>query len=120
MRTANIAFRVMGVFLLTFFQLFTANSSSPMAQVLDCRYDQKNPTLESASLSFKSLNFECAEREIGDFLALKNVPSEKYADARILLAAIHFAGSEAKGEKKESVIKYTQCIKRTNFNTQYV
>ncbi|MDD4052720.1 MAG: hypothetical protein PHR28_12590, partial [candidate division Zixibacteria bacterium] len=62
------------------------------------------PTLESARISFKSLNYRCAEQEIEDVLKISSLTIEEKADAHILLAAVYFAMLKNDTEKRDRVI----------------
>jgi hypothetical protein len=74
------------------------------AETPPCPYDRAKPTLDSARISFKSLNYKCAEQEILDVLTNPNLTIEEKADAHVLLAAVYFAMLKNDTEKRDRVI----------------
>ena len=74
-------------------------------QEAPCSYDRAHPTLSSARINFKSLNYHCAELEIQDFLKLSTPSLEDRADAHMLMAAVYYAQLKDDKEKKERVIE---------------
>jgi len=97
-------FRASAVILLaTFMQLILfASAASP--QTPPCPYDSTNPSIQSARLNFKSLNYRCAELEILDYLKMENLTIEDKADAHVLLAAVYYAMLKNDSEKRNRVI----------------
>lgn len=75
-----------------------------LAQSHECPYDKNNPTLESARISFKSLNYKCAEKEIEDFLKRTDASLEDKASAHVLLAAVYYAMVKDHNEKRNRVL----------------
>ena len=104
MRTSKFAFRVTGIILLTCFLQMAMIPSLSMAQAPECPYDKAHPSIENARISFKSLNYGCAELEIEDFLKLETITTEQRADAHVLLAAVYYAKSKNEDEKRTLVI----------------
>lgn len=74
------------------------------AQTPQCPYDRAKPTLESARISFKSLNYRCAEQELQDVLKNPALTIEDKADAHVLLAAVYYAMLKNDTEKRDRVI----------------
>lgn len=89
--------------LLTFMQMLFFPTIG-MSQPIECQYDADNPTLESARLSFRTLNYACAEEEINAFLGLDDITIEEKADAHVLLAAVYYAKLKNDEEKRNRVI----------------
>jgi len=101
----NLTFRIIGVILSAcFFQAATVPSLS-LAQDTGCSYDRARPSLENARVSFKSLDYNCAEQEILDYLKLESITIEQRADAHVLLAAVYYAKSKNNNEKRSLVIE---------------
>jgi hypothetical protein len=105
MRINNSVFRVTGIILLTCFLHMIIFPGLSTAQAPECPYDRANPSLDHARISFKSLDYRCAEQEIEDFLKLTDISTEERADAHVLLAAVYYAKSKNEGEKRELVIE---------------
>jgi len=76
-----------------------------LGQEAPCSYDRAHPTLSSARINFKSLNYHCAELEIQDFLKLSTLSLEDRANAHVLMAAVYYAQLKDDKEKKERVIE---------------
>ncbi|MEZ5360366.1 MAG: hypothetical protein R3F48_16240 [Candidatus Zixiibacteriota bacterium] len=74
------------------------------SQPLECQFDKSNPTLENARLSFRTLNYACAEEEIEAFLKLEDITIEEKADAHVLLAAVYYAKLKNDEEKRNQVV----------------
>ncbi len=70
------------------------------AQLPQCAYDRKTPSLTHARISFKSLNYVCAELELRDLLLVKNLSLTTKADAHVLLAAVYYAMTQDFDEKQ--------------------
>ncbi|MBN1211622.1 MAG: hypothetical protein JXA92_03515 [candidate division Zixibacteria bacterium] len=104
MKKNGIAFRVIAVALLVALSNLLILPGSALAQSGDCAYDKNKPSLESARISFKSLNYQCAENEIQDFLMLDNVSIEDKASAHVLLAAVYYAMVKNHNEKRDRVL----------------
>jgi hypothetical protein len=92
------------VILVCFMQMLALPTAS-LAQAPDCPYDRANPSLEHARISFKSLNYECAEQEIQDFLKLEKLTIQERADAHVLMAAVYYAKLEGDKEKRGQVVE---------------
>ncbi len=105
MEKNNLIFRAAAVILLTCFIQLTVLPATSFAQTPECTYDRSSPTLESARISFKSLNYYCAEKEIEDFLKLETIGTEQRADAHVLLAAVYYAKVKNQGEKRSRVVE---------------
>jgi len=104
MKKNGIAFRVFAVALLVALCNLLILPGAALAQSADCAYDKAKPALESARISFKSLNYKCAESEIQDYLKLNNVSIEDKASAHVLLAAVYYAMVKNHNEKRDRVI----------------
>jgi hypothetical protein len=104
MKKNGIAFRVMAVFLLAALCNLLILPGGVLAQSTDCTYNKAKPTLESARISFKSLNYKCAESEIQDYLKQDNVSIEDKASAHVLLAAVYYAMVKDHNEKRDRVL----------------
>lgn len=105
MRTTTHPFRVITVTALVCLLNMLVFSSLLTAQERDCPYDKADPSLDNARISFKSLDYECAEQEIEDFLKKDNITIEERADAHVLLAAVYYARSKDHNEKRELVVE---------------
>ncbi len=104
MRRHSIAARAV-VRLLVFCFLSTMLLSTPgLTKPVDCPYDKANPSLENARLSFRTLNYACAEQEIEAFLLLEEITIEEKADAHVLLAAVYYAKLKNDADKRNQVI----------------
>jgi len=98
-------FRVTAVALLTCFIHLTALPTMSLAQAPDCQYDRAKPSLDSARINFKSLNYKCAEQEILDALSQGALSIEEKADAHVLLAAVYYAMLKNDSQKRNRVIE---------------
>lgn len=98
-------FRAVSVAVLVCFLHLTVLPSILSAQTLQCPYDRAKPTLESARISFKSLNYRCAEQELQDVLKNTALTIEDKADAHVLLAAVYYAMLQNDTEKRNRVIE---------------
>lgn len=101
----NLTFRIIGVILLACFLHMATIPSLSLAQDTGCSYDRVKPSLENARVSFKSLDYGCAEQEILDYLKLETITIEQRADAHVLLAAVYYAKSKNNNEKRSLVIE---------------
>ena len=70
------------------------------AQLPQCGYDRKSPSLIHARESFKSLNYVCAELELRDLLIQEDLNLMTKADAHVLMAAVYYAMFQDKDEKR--------------------
>jgi hypothetical protein len=104
MPKSNQFIRAIAVVALACFLQAGVLPSISSAQTPQCPYDRAKPTLESARISFKSLNYRCAEQEIQDVLKNSALTIEDKADAHILLAAVYFAMLKNDTEKRDRVI----------------
>ena len=104
MPKSNQFIRAVAVAALACFLQASVLPSISSAQTPQCSYDRAKPTLESARISFKSLNYRCAEQEIQDVLTNPALSIEDKADAHILLAAVYFAMLKNDTEKRDRVI----------------
>jgi len=102
MHRYHLAFRITGVMILACFAHVAVLPAVSWAQ--ECSYDRANPSLDNARISFKSLDYKCAEEEINDFLKLESIPIEQRADAHVLLAAVYYAKSKNDSEKRNLVV----------------
>jgi hypothetical protein len=100
----NQFIRIVAVLALACFLQAGVLPSIGSAQTPQCPYDRAKPTLESARISFKSLNYRCAEQEIEDVLKNPALSIEEKADAHVLLAAVYFAMLKNDTEKRDRVI----------------
>jgi hypothetical protein len=104
MAKGNKLIRITAIILLAAFMHMSLAPASLFAQS-DCPYDKANPTLENARISFKTLNYKCAEAEVQDFLAKPDISLEDRASAHVLLAAVYYAKLKDESEKREQVIQ---------------
>lgn len=104
MRIHARGIRFIGVCTLVCFIQMIALSAVTWGQAGECPYDRANPSLENARISFKSLDYRCAEQEILDFLDQENLSIEERADAHVLLAAVYYAKSKNDDEKRRLVV----------------
>ena len=75
------------------------------AQVPGCVHDKEKPSLENARLNFKITNYDCAEQELNDLLAVDTLDLQTKADAHILLAAVYYAKVRDDKEKRSRVME---------------
>lgn len=104
MRIHNPGFRIMGILTLVCFAQMVVLPAASWGQTGGCPYDRANPSLENARISFKSLDYVCAEQEILDYLNIAGLTIEQKADAHVLLAAVYYAKSKNDTEKKKLVV----------------
>lgn len=104
MRIHTRGVRVIGICTLVCFLQMIALPAISWGQAGECPYDRANPSLENARISFKSLNYRCAEQEIEDFLNKTDLTMEERADAHVLLAAVYYAKSKNEDEKRRLVV----------------
>ncbi len=104
MHTDHPMFRIIGVIALVCFIHAVVLPAAARGQTSECPYDKAKPSLDNARISFKSLNYHCAEQEIMDYLKLNDLTIEQRADAHVLLAAVYYAKSKNDSEKKKLVI----------------
>jgi len=104
MKKNGIALRVIAVALLVTLCNLLILPGAALAQSADCTYDKAKPALESARISFKSLNYKCAESEIQDYLKMDKISIEDKASAHVLLAAVYYAMVKNHNEKRNRVI----------------
>jgi len=104
MHTDHPLFRIIGVIALVCFLQGVVLPAAARGQTPECPYDRTKPSLDNARISFKSLDYHCAEQEIMDYLELDNLTIEQRADAHVLLAAVYYAKSKNDSEKKKLVI----------------
>lgn len=104
MRIYNPGFRFMGILTVVCFAQMVVFPAASWGQTGDCPYDRANPSLENARISFKSLDYLCAEQEILDYLNTAGLTIEQRADAHVLLAAVYYAKSKNDTEKKKLVV----------------
>ncbi len=76
-----------------------------LAQVNDCGYDPAHPDLEHARQSFRQINYNCAEQELKDLLAQKDISLEEKANAHVLLAAVYYTIMRDAQEKEQKVVE---------------
>ncbi len=98
-------FRAVSMAVLVCFLHLTVLPSILSAQTLQCPYDRAKPSLESARIAFKSLNYRCAEQELQDLLKNPALTIEDKADAHVLLAAVYYAMLQNDTEKRNRVIE---------------
>jgi hypothetical protein len=96
--------RVIGIGTLICFLQMVVLPTIAWGQAGECPYDRANPSLENARISFKSLDYRCAEQEILDFLGQDGLTIEERADAHVLLAAVYYAKSKNEDEKRRLVV----------------
>lgn len=90
--------------LLGFVQLVVLPQTAP-AQTPECTYDKQNPSIENARYNFRITNYDCAELELNDLLAIDTVSLQTKADAHILLAAVYYAKVRNDDEKRSRVVE---------------
>lgn len=100
----SLTFRVASLAALIFFAQLTIPLGDILAQESNCAYDQNNPSLDNARISFQILDYECAEQEIEDYLDLDTLTIEQKADAHVLMAAVYYAKLKDDKNKKIQVI----------------
>jgi predicted secreted protein len=105
MRIKQDLFRAVALAILVCFVQTIFPPAAVLAQEASCPYDRAHPTLSNARISFKSLNYRCAEQEIQDYLKLSAVSLENRADAHMLLAAVYYAQQKNDKEKRARVIE---------------
>ncbi|MEE9443236.1 MAG: hypothetical protein V3V99_11290 [candidate division Zixibacteria bacterium] len=105
MRKNSLIYRAVVVPLFVCFLQMIMAPSMLSAQPIECPYDKSNPALDNARISFKSLNYNCAEQEILDYLKGEQLTIEQKADAHVLLAAVYYAKLKNDKEKKARVIE---------------
>lgn len=92
------------IVLLCFLQMTLFSAAGPI-RAADCPYDADNPSLDNARISFRSLNYTCAEQEILDLLNKADLTIEDKADAHVLLAAVYYAKLKNDKDKRSRVIE---------------
>ena len=70
-----------------------------------CQYDKLKPSIENARYNFKITNYQCAEMELKDLLAVDTLDYETKADAHVLLAAVYYAKVRNQDEKRDRVME---------------
>jgi hypothetical protein len=75
------------------------------SQTVECEYDRKNPSLESARRNFQFFEFRCAEQEIQDVLKSETLSLEEKANAHVLLAAVYFEMLQDDTRRRERIIE---------------
>lgn len=75
------------------------------AQDVGCNYDRTAPSMESARLNFKSLNYRCAELELLDRLRMSSMSIQEKADVYVLLAAVYYAMNSDTDERRDKVLE---------------
>ncbi len=83
----------------------TLCNSYLVAQDQPCDYNPDRPNIEHARVLFKSLDYDCAKREVQDYLRQSNLSHRAAADAYVLLAAVDFAGSPDSPQRREKVLE---------------
>ena len=102
----NVCFsRVTAAVMLAAFLLAALLPIAGNAQTRVCTYDKKAPSLESARHSLKMTDYDCAELEINDLLALDTLSLESRADAHVLLAAVYYAKFKNDSEKRRKALE---------------
>lgn len=104
MHKNHVVVRAIAVFLLVCFGNLVFLPGPALAQSTDCPYDKADPSLDNARISFKSLNYRCAEQEIQDFLKKSDITIEDRASAHVLLAAVYYAMVKNKNDKRDQVL----------------
>ncbi|MFZ5979814.1 MAG: hypothetical protein ACOYVF_04215, partial [Candidatus Zixiibacteriota bacterium] len=104
MHKNHVVVRAIAVFLLVCFGNLVFAPGPALAQTTECPYDKANPSLDNARISFKSLNYPCAEQEIQDYLKKTDLSIEDRASAHVLLAAVYYAMVKNKNEKRDQVL----------------
>jgi len=104
MHKNHVVVRVLVVFLLVCFGNLVFLPGTALSQSSDCPYDKDNPSLDNARISFKSLNYNCAELEIQDYLMKAEISIEERASAHVLLAAVYYAMVKNKNDKRDQVL----------------
>lgn len=105
MREPNRLIRAMALVVLCSFAVTTFLPVTLFAQAPDCPYDRAKPNLDHARISFKSLNYRCAEQEIEDLLKAPNLSIQDKADAHILMAAVYYAMLKDSTDKRARILE---------------
>ncbi|MFH1700108.1 MAG: hypothetical protein ABIE07_05930 [Candidatus Zixiibacteriota bacterium] len=105
MRKNSLIYRAVIYSLIVCFLQMIVAPSLVAAEPVNCPYDKTNPSLDNARISFKSLNYDCAEQEILDYLKGEQLSIEQKADAHVLLAAVYYAKLKNDKDKKARVIE---------------
>ncbi|MCX6828154.1 MAG: hypothetical protein NT002_02575 [candidate division Zixibacteria bacterium] len=74
------------------------------ARSAECKFDRKNPNITNARINFKTLNYECAEEELGLLLRDTTLSYQDKANAHVLLAAVYYARLKNDSDMKTRVI----------------
>jgi len=74
------------------------------ARSAECKFDRKNPNITNARINFKTLNYECAEEELGLLLRDTTLSFQDKANAHVLLAAVYYARLKNDSAMKGRVI----------------
>jgi hypothetical protein len=77
MHTNHAMFRIIGVIALVCFIHGVVLPAAAWGQAPECPYDRTKPSLDNARISFKSLDYHCAEQEIMDYLDLTDLEKKK-------------------------------------------
>ncbi len=64
---------------------------SALGQTPPCTFDHSNPSIKSARVNFKALNYKCAEEELNLLMNDTALNLEDKANAHILMAAVFYA-----------------------------
>jgi hypothetical protein len=75
------------------------------AQNRPCVYDAERPTLEHARVSFRSLDYLCAERELQDLLRQPDLGLKAKADAHVLMAAVYYVMLDDERERRSKALE---------------
>ncbi|MBN2227472.1 MAG: hypothetical protein JW763_08910 [candidate division Zixibacteria bacterium] len=105
MRSGSLLFRTLALVVLTvFIQSILLFGISP-AQTSGCDFDPDKPSIDHARMSFKMLNYRCAEEELNVLLAKETVDIEDKANAHVLLASVYYAMLKDNDEKRDRVME---------------
>ncbi|HUV31416.1 MAG TPA: hypothetical protein VMY05_10045 [Acidobacteriota bacterium] len=105
MRSCNRMLKGIAVLVLLVFAQSMVLPQLVRAQAPECVYDKTKPSLDHARTNFKITNYDCAEMELKDLLAVDTLALQDKADAHILLAAVYYAKVRGDKEKRNRVMK---------------
>jgi len=103
MRSGSLLYRTLALVVLTAFLQSILLTGIGLAQSSGCDFDPEKPSIDHARMSFKMLNYRCAEEELNVLLAKETVDIEDKANAHVLLASVYYAMLKDNDEKRNRV-----------------
>ncbi|MBD3299388.1 MAG: hypothetical protein GF341_12075 [candidate division Zixibacteria bacterium] len=79
-------------------------SSTGLAQTVDCSFDEANPSIDNARTSFQIFDFQCAEAELQAVLQQESLSVEEKANAHMLLAAVYYEMFQDESERRAKIL----------------